>query len=224
MKIQVKTPRWAVSLIPPCRFKGAKGGRSGGKSHLFCEMAAARMAADPDYKVVGIREVQKSIKYSLMSLLVSKIKEHGTEHLFDIQATEVIRRGGEGRAIFLGMQDHTADAVKGLESFDLALVDEANQLSAGSLKKLTPTLRKQGSEIWFAWNPENETDPIDAFFALNEGDPDFALAEVNITDNPFASDTALNDYRRAKATADAAAAVWLRPLLAGLMGPNRTSP
>lgn len=204
MKIKVKLARWAEPLLKPCRYKGAKGGRSGGKSHQLCELAAQKMAVDPDFKVAGIREIQKSIKYSLKSLLEAKIKEQGTEHLFDIQDQVIKRKDGEGVAVFLGMQDHTADSVKGLEDFDLALVDEANGLSAGSLKKLTPTFRKQGSEIHFAWNPENETDPIDAFFAANEGDPDFCLVHVNVTDNPYASETALGEYRREKARADAA--------------------
>lgn len=202
--IKPKVARWAVPLLKPCRYKGAKGGRSGGKSHQFCEMAAAKMAADPNFKVVGIREIQKSIKYSIKSLLEKKIREQGVEHLFDIQDQVIKRKGGEGVAVFMGMQDHTADSAKGLEDFDLGLVDEANGLSAGSLTKLTPTLRKQGSEIWFAWNPNLEADPIDAFFRENDGDSDFTLQHVNITDNPFASDTAFAEYNREKRKADAA--------------------
>lgn len=204
LTIEPKVARWAVPLLAPCRYKGAKGGRSGGKSHQFCEITAADMAANPDFKVAGIREVQKSIKFSLKSLLEQKIHEQGASYLFDIQDQVIKRRGYNGVATFFGMQDHTADSVKGLEDFDRALVDEANRLSAASLKKLTPTFRKQGSEIHFAWNPESEDDPVDAFFAANEGDPDFQLAHVNITDNPFASDTALAEYRREKKRADAA--------------------
>lgn len=204
MKIKPKVAQWGVDLLGPCRYKGAKGGRSGGKSHQLCEIAAAKMAADPNYKVAGIREVQKSIKYSLKSLLEQKIHEQGTADLFDIQDQEIKRRNGNGVAIFLGMQDHTADSVKGLEDFDLGLVDEANSLSKTSIKKLTPTFRKQGSELMFAWNPEGEEDAIDAFFSENSGHPDFKLVHVNITDNPFATSTALAEYHREKARADAA--------------------
>lgn len=191
-------------MLEPCRYKGAKGGRSGGKSHQFCEITATRMASDPEFKVAGIREIQKSIKYSVKSLLEQKLHELGASYLFDVQDQVIKRVGGSGTAIFLGMQDHTADSVKGLEDFDQALVDEANALSATSLKKLTPTFRKQGSEICFAWNPENEADPVDAFFEANKDDPDFRLVHVNITDNPFASDTALGEYRREERRANAA--------------------
>lgn len=193
--------RWAVPLIPKVRYKGAKGGRSGGKSHQLTELAVTESAANPDYKVVCIREIQKSMRFSLKSLIESKIESLGVGHLFDIQDKVIKRRNGTGIFIFEGMQDHTADSLKGLESFDLALVDEANQLSARSLKLLTPTMRKNGSEIWFAWNPENEDDPVDAFFRDNEGHEDFVLVEVNITDNPFIGETGWKEYARAKALA-----------------------
>lgn len=202
MILEPKVARWAVPLIPPRRYKGAKGGRSGGKSHQLIEMATAKMAANRDFKIVGIREVQKSLRFSVKSLMEGKIREMGVGHLFDIQERIIKRVGGSGIAIFEGMQDHTADSIKGLESFDLALIDEANQLSARSLGLLTPTLRKDGSEIWAAWNPENEDDAIDVFFAQNEGHPDFACVHVNVTDNPFISETGWKEYLRAKATAE----------------------
>jgi phage terminase large subunit len=198
MKITPLVAEWAEPLLSPCRYKGAKGGRSGGKSHQFCEIAATHMAANPSFKVAGIREIQKSIKYSLKSLLEKKLHDHGASYLFDFQAQEIKRYGGEGVAIFLGMQDHTADSVKGLEDFDLGLVDEANALSAASFKKLTPTFRKQGSEIMFAWNPDDEEAPVDQFFLQNEGHADFKLIHVNIMDNPWASDTAWAEYVREK--------------------------
>ena len=201
MIINAKTPRWAVPLLAAKRYKGAKGGRSGGKSDFFVEQVVARMEASPSFKVVGIREVQKSIRHSVKELVESKIESLGVAHLFDIQRDIINHKRGSGLMAFTGMQDHTAASVKGLESFDLALVDEANQISKRSLNLLYPTLRKQGSEIWFGWNPDQEEDPVDVFFAQNAGDPDFVCVHVNITDNPFASDTAWREYERDKARA-----------------------
>ena len=201
MIIRPKVARWAVPLIGPRRYKGAKGGRSGGKSHQFMELLVARMAAEPDLKVVCIREIQKSIRFSVKSLMEDKIRAQGVEHLFDIQESLIKRQGGAGVAIFEGMQDHTADSIKSLESFDVAFVEEANALSDRSIRLLTPTLRKDGSEIWFAWNPDSETDPVDVFFRDNAGHSDFLCVEVNITDNPFAGATAIAEYERAKTTA-----------------------
>lgn len=201
MIIKPKVARWAVPLIAPRRYKGAKGGRSGGKSHQMVEFAVAKAAADPAFKVVCIREIQKSIRFSLKSLVEDKIRALGVAHLFDIQDKIIRRIGGVGLFLFEGMQDHTADSIKGLEDFDLALVDEANALSARSLELLRPTLRKQGSELWFAWNPDNASDPVDVMFADNASDPRFICVSVNITDNPFVSATAVEEYEAAKALA-----------------------
>jgi len=140
--------------------------------------------------------VQRSIRYSVKELVEAKIADLGVSHLFDVQRDVILHRNGPGLMHFTGMQDHTADSVKGLESFDLALVDEANQISARSLRLLTPTLRKQGSELWFGWNPEQETDAVDEFFRKNAGDPDFVCVSVNITDNPFVSNTGWREYTR----------------------------
>lgn len=202
MIIQPKVARWAVPLIGPRRYKGCKGGRSGGKSHQWVELAVARMAANPDYAVVCIREVQKSIRFSIKKLVEQKIRKMGVSHLFEIQEQVIKRIGGAGVCIFVGMQDHTADSIKGLEDFDLALIDEAQNLSARSLELLRPTLRKQDAELWFAWNPENEDDPVDVMFRENEGDPRFICVTVNITDNPFVSQDALSEYYAAKALAE----------------------
>ena len=201
MILQTKVPRWAAPLLPARRYKGAKGGRSGGKSHFFVEQAVAKMAADPTCKVVGIREVQRSIRYSVKELVEAKIIDLGVSHLFDVQRDVILHRNGSGLMHFTGMQDHTADSVKGLESFDLALVDEANQISARSLRLLTPTLRKAGSQLWFGWNPEQDTDAVDKFFRENAGDSDFICLSVNINDNPFVSDTGWAEYARDRARA-----------------------
>lgn len=187
ISVEIKTPRWAVPLLAPKRFKGAKGGRSGGKSHFFAEAVVEALIFNKDFQCVCIREVQKSIKFSVKKLIVSKIKSLGVAHMFDVQQTEIRRRGGEGLIIFQGMQDHTADSIKSLEGFDLAWIEEANKLSARSLELLLPTIRKAGSEIWASWNPDQPTDPIDKLFASELDPGTFTLVTCNYTDNPFNS-------------------------------------
>lgn len=208
MILSRQVPRWAVPLLDPCRYKGVKGGRGGGKSYELVDQAVEDMAANPNFKAVGIREIQRSIRYSVKALVESRIEALGVSHLFDIQRDVILNKRGSGLMIFQGMQDHTADSIKSLEDMDLALVDEANGLSAKSLQILTPTIRKQGSEIRFAWNPDQPTDAIDQFFAENKGHPDFRLVHVNIHDNPHISDTGWAEYVRAKERAIANPNDW----------------
>ena len=182
MKLVIKTPRWIEPILPPERYKGARGGRASGKSHAFAEMLVEILVRDKNVQVVCIREIQKSLKFSAKKLIEDKIVGLGVSHLFDITLTEIRRIGGKGIVIFQGMQDHTAESIKSLEGFNIAWVEEAQSISQRSLDLLVPTIRAEGSELWFTWNPENEDDAVELLFANNNK---AALAHVNYLDNPW---------------------------------------
>ena len=149
------------------RYKGAKGGRASGKSHFFAEAIIERHIQDANSRTVCIREVQRSLKFSAKQLLEDKIKALNVEHMFEVMGTEIHNRQGNGIIIFQGMQDHTAESIKSLEGFDIAWCEEAQSLSKRSIELLDPTLRKDGSELWFSWNPRNETDAVEQLFTNN---------------------------------------------------------
>ena len=182
--MRIETPRWALPLLAPARYKGAWGGRASGKSHVFAENLVEAMVMDADLRAVCIREVQKSLKFSAKQLIEDKIKSLGASDLFEVQATEIKRKGGSGICIFQGMQDHTADSIKSLEGFRVAWVEEAQSLSAKSLRLLRPTMRAPGAELWFSWNPDQPDDPVDKF--LRSSPPDGAIVvRANAEDNPW---------------------------------------
>lgn len=164
--LQIDTPRWSIPLMRPSRYKGAHGGRGSGKSWLFADLLVEKCVAEPGTHAVCIREIQKSLAQSAKRVIESKIQALGVGHLFEIQKTEIKTPGG-GLIIFSGMQNHTADSLKSLESYDVAWVEEAQTLSETSLRTLRPTMRKTGSEIWFSWNPRKPDDPVDDFLRGN---------------------------------------------------------
>ena len=194
-QLELETPEWLSSTfmndlghILPSRYKMADGGRGSGKSHGFADMLTDKHIDNPDFQSVCIRETGKSLDNSVKKLIEDKIRAKGAEHLFDIQERKIKRIGGKGLIIFMGMQDHTADAVKSLEAFDLAWVEEAQNLSFKSLKVLRPTLRKKGSELWFTWNPHVSTDAIDKLLKSFMGTDKLLYCRVNYIDNPFLPD------------------------------------
>lgn len=133
-------------------------------------------------QVVCIREIQRSLKFSAKKLIEQTIRKHRVQGLFEILSTEIRRVDGEGIIIFEGMQDHTADSIKSLESFRMAWVEEAQSLSHRSVELLTPTIRQDGSELLFSWNPNQPTDAVEQLF---ESKSNSALVHVNYTDNPW---------------------------------------
>ncbi len=176
-------PRKLAPLLEGHRYKGAYGGRGGGKSHFFAEMLLARCYGAPT-RAACIREVQNSLKDSVRQLLVDKIQKMGLGWFFDVLGTEIRCRNGSV-IIFRGMQSFNAENIKSLEGFDIAWVEEAQTLSAHSLKLLRPTLRKEGSELWFSWNPRHDTDAVDRFFRGGRPLSDGVALEVNWNDNPW---------------------------------------
>jgi phage terminase large subunit len=205
-KIRVEVPRGLKPFLAPARYKGAYGGRGSGKSHFFAEQVILRSFTRPT-RVVCIREVQLTIRDSVRQLLVDKIHKLGLGNYFTPLDTEI--RGHNGSLIvFRGMQSYNAESIKSLEAFDIAWVEEAQTLSQVSLELLRPTIRKNGSELWFSWNPRHRTDAVDKFFRKNPH-PEAVSRLVNWRENPWFPEVLRREMEHDKATdPDVAEHVW----------------
>ena len=167
----------------PRRYKGAFGGRGGAKSHFFAEMAVLKAFLESK-RIVCIREVQNTIRDSVRQLLIDKIQKFGLGSFFEVLDSEIKGQNGS-LIIFKGMQSYNAESIKSLEGFDIAWVEEAQSLSDVSLRMLRPTIRNEGSEIWFTWNPRHDTDAVDKFLRGVNKPSDALVVEVNWQDNPW---------------------------------------
>lgn len=190
--LQIQTPRKFLPLLRPARYKGVHGGRGSGKSHFFAEMLVEHCVLNPGTRAACVREVQKSLKHSVKLLVEDKIRRLGLSASFEILEAE-IRTPGDGVIVFQGMQNHTADSIKSLEGFSICWIEEAQSISQRSLDLLTPTIRAPGSEIWFSWNPNNPTDPVDALLRGERPPTHAVVIEVNWEDNPWFPDELRQD-------------------------------
>lgn len=173
-------------LLKPSRYKGAWGGRGSGKSHFFAGLVVDHSLYEKGLRTVCIREVQKALKESAKLLIETKISEYGLGEADGFKVfREVIETPGDGLIVFQGMQDHTADSIKSLEGFKRAWVEEGQTLSARSLGLLRPTIRAEGSEIWFSWNPTRQKDPVDVMLRGAEKPTDATVVKANWSDNPW---------------------------------------
>lgn len=207
--LTIQTPAVFEPLLYPARYKGAHGGRGSGKSHFFAESLIERCLIHPGTRWACIREVQKSLEQSVKRLLEDKIQSLGVSHYFQIKQFEIITPG-DGVIIFQGMQNHTADSIKSLEGFDGAWFEEAQNASQRSLDLLRPTIRKEDSELWFSWNPENENDPIEKLLRGDSPPPGAVVVEANYSENPWFPEVlkAEMEYDRAR-DKDKFSHVWM---------------
>lgn len=186
LKLRVPTAAVFEPLLHPARYKGAWGGRGSGKSHFFAGMLIEDHLRNRGMRSVCIREVQKSLKQSAKKLLEDKIADFGLTEAHGFKVfREVIETPGDGIINFTGMQDHTADSVKSMEGVDRAWIEEAQSLSDRSLTLLRPTIRKDGSELWFSWNPMRAVDPVDQMLRGANTPSDAVVIRANWSDNPW---------------------------------------
>lgn len=183
-------------LFQPKRYKVAYGGRGGAKSWGFARALLIQGAAKP-LRILCTREVQKSIKDSVHSLLNDQIQALGLGHFYEVLETEI--RGKNGTQIlFAGLASHTVESVKSFEGVDYVWVEEARSVSKRSWTILIPTIRKPGSEVWVSFNPELDSDETYQRFVENPP-PDCITAKVNYSDNPWFPEVLEKERQHAKA-------------------------
>lgn len=190
-KLQIRTPEAFAPLLEPARYKGAWGGRGSGKSHFFAELGLEDALRYPGDHGCGlrwlcVREHQKSLKESAKALIESKLERYnlGAADGFKVYR-EVIETPKDGLIVFTGMKDHTADSVKSYEGFHRAWCEEAHSLSDKSLTLLRPTIRAEGSQLWFSWNPSRPTDPVDKMLRGANRPSEAIVIRANWSDNPW---------------------------------------
>lgn len=142
----------------------------------------------------------------MRQLVIDKIQAYGLGQFFEVLEAEIRGRNGS-LIIFRGMQAYNAESIKSLEGYDIAWVEEAQSLSQTSLDMLRPTIRKEGSELWFSWNPRHDTDPVDVFFRKRP--PSTAIVvEANFDANPWLPDVLRVEQEEDKADPEKWAHVW----------------
>jgi phage terminase large subunit len=184
--LSIPTAEVFEPLLGPSRYKAVHGGRGSGKSHFLAEKLIDDSLYENGLRSVCIREVQKSLKESAKRLIEDKLEalRLGEADGFKV-FREVIQTPGDGVIVFQGMQDHTAESIKSLEGYGRAWVEEAQSLSARSLSLLRPTIRADGSELWFSWNPRRKVDPVDAMFRSGLKPTGAVVVQANWRDNPW---------------------------------------
>lgn len=209
--LQAPVARVFLPLLRPARYKGIHGGRGSAKSHFFAGQVVTSCIRQPE-DVVCLREIQKSLEFSVKRTIERKIQDYNAGAYFEVQDKRIFNNRRKGVILFEGMQNHTADSLKSLEAFRLAYIEEGQSLSQDSLDKLRPTMRRDDSEIWIAWNPEDPSDPVDAFLRPTDGvlPPDSVVIEANYLDNPWFPDVLRRDMEYDKGRDfDKYAHIWL---------------
>lgn len=151
------------------------GGRYSLKSHTVARALLIR-ARQQKTRVACFREFQNSIGDSSYQLLADLIKEYELND-FELTKNSIINTVNGSDFIFKGLWNNE-QSIKSIEGIDIAWVEEAQTVSEKSLEVLTPTVRKDGSQIIYTYNRLLEEDPVHTRLVL-EGRPNTLIINVN---------------------------------------------
>ncbi|MDP3940474.1 MAG: PBSX family phage terminase large subunit, partial [Deltaproteobacteria bacterium] len=185
MTLQVRFPPKLAPLFKPARYKVPWGGRDAGRSWGVAR-ALLTVGASRTLRILCAREIQRTLADSVLALLRDQIKLLGLESFYSSDDSSVSGRNGT-EFIFTGLRDLDANKIKSYEGVDIAWVEEAETLSKRSFNILDPTVRKEGSELWFTFNPQLDSDFIYDHFVANQA-PGAVVIFMTYRDNPWASE------------------------------------
>lgn len=201
--------------ITPARYKVGFGGRAAGRTWNYAR-ALLMLGGQASRRVLCCREYQKSIRESVHKTLCDQIDNLRMNYLYEVEQASIHAREGavcpdgspnKSDFIFTGLHNNVSE-VKSTEGIDVAWGEEAHNLSKFSFETLDPTVRKAGSEIWFSFNTQLETDFVYDFFVAKPP-PNAIVRHLTWRDNPWLDDVnrAQMEYMRAN-DFDAYLNVW----------------
>lgn len=151
------------------------GGRFSLKSHTVARYLLIRARMN-ETRILCAREFQNSIADSSHQLLSDLINEYDLRD-FKITDKTIINTKTGSEFLFKGLH-RNEQSIKSIEGIDIAWVEEAQTITQNSIEILTPTVRKDNSQIIYTYNRLMEEDPVHKRLVI-EGRPNTLLINVN---------------------------------------------
>lgn len=170
------------------RYKVLYGGRASSKSHDAAGYAVY-LAASYTVKILCARQFQNRISESVYTLIKDKINASPFRHEFEILKTSIRHKITGSEFLFYGIA-RNLEEIKSTEGVDILWLEEAHYLNEEQWKVIEPTIRKDGSQVWLIFNPNEYTDFIYQNFVVNPPS-DTVCREINWQENPFLARTML---------------------------------
>jgi phage terminase large subunit len=146
------------------RFNVLYGGRGGAKSWTVAQILLIR-ASEKKLLILCTREVQNTIRDSVHKLLADTIDRLGLTPYYWIGKDTIIGKNGS-KFIFRGLR-HNISEIKSTEGVDICWTEEAQNVSRDSWDVLIPTIRKENSQFFICFNPDDPEAPVYQDFVIN---------------------------------------------------------
>ena len=170
------------------RYKVLHGGRASGKSHDAAGIAVY-LAANYTLRFMCARQFQNRISESVYTLLKDKIENSEYKSEFEILKNTIRHKKTGSEFLFYGIARNLSE-IKSAEGIDILWLEEAHYLTKEQWETIEPTIRKNHSEIWLVFNPDELGDFVYQNFVIKPP-KDSVVKQFNWQMNPFLSETML---------------------------------
>lgn len=186
-------PKIFEPLLSYKPYKGVYGGRGSGKSH-FCALYCIIKALESKKRICCLRTIDNKNDESGLALIKDYIESLGISHLVEVKKGDrkiIFFNGSE--IMFFGANDSNHENFKSTENIAICWLDEAALFSMSIIRTIVPTIRHEGAEVIFSWNPSKELDPCNEFLDEQKRHGDrVMMVKANYYDNPFISKNMLD--------------------------------
>lgn len=142
-----------------------EGGRFSLKSHTVARIILIK-AMQKKTRVLCGREFQNSITESVHQLFADLIEYYGLK-MFQVTRDSIVNTMNGSDFIFKGVR-HNMQSIKSIEGVDIFWGEESQTFSKESIEVITPTIRKEGSQLIWTMNRLLELDPIYERIVVNK--------------------------------------------------------
>ena len=186
---QIELPPKLIPVFQgTARLRAAWGGRGSGKTRSFSLMSAVEGYRYGNAGISGQilcgREHLNSLEESSLEEVKAAIRSvDWLDDYYEIGERYIRSKDGRIKYVFAGLR-HNLDSIKSKAKLLLAWIDEAEGVSEEAWRKLMPTVREEGSEVWVTWNPESKDSATHKRLRLEAPD-NSRIVKVNWSDNPW---------------------------------------
>lgn len=171
------------------------GGRGSGKSEGIAQLLVIKSLRIPNTRIVCGREIQRSIRESSKALIEKWVRKLGLESIYKVTHYSIKNVKNESEFLFYGLSDETKNNITSISEIKYLWIDEAHTITEATWKRVYPSIRAQGSQIYITFNPHFETDVMYRDFIVKKRE-DTLVRQVNYKDNPWFFDTPLEMQRQ----------------------------
>ena len=177
-------PKLVPVFSGEARYRGSYGGRGSAKTRSFALMTAVKGyqfgMAGTHGQILCAREHLNSLDESSMEEIKTAIRSvPWLDNYYDIGEKYIRSKDGNVKYTFAGLR-HNLDSIKSKARILLCWIDEAEPVTEEAWRKLIPTIREEGSEIWVTWNPESKRSATNAGATIL-GSPMFSIRSARQT-------------------------------------------